>query len=258
MDDVRRAIDGYDTGVRYADDSVGRLVAKLDELGVLEDTVVVVTGDHGETLGELGIYCDHQTADEQTAHVPMILRWPGFGDAGRGRVDRALHYQFDVSATLLELAGGRVPRTWDGESFAPALRAGEDAGREALVLSQGAWTCQRSVRFDDWLCIETLHDGYHAFPDTMLFDVANDPHEQNDLAQSETAVVAAASRHLEQWRSTMLRKSPHAVDPIATVLREGGPFHCRGELPAYLDRLRETGREAWAEELARSHGAALA
>ncbi|MCS6760356.1 MAG: sulfatase, partial [Candidatus Devosia euplotis] len=159
MGGVRAMFDGSDTGVRFADDAVGRMLNVLADLGVLDETAIMVSADHGETLGELNIYCDHHTADEQTARVPMILRWPG---APGGRVERGLHYQFDVSATLLELLGGEVPALWDGRSTADAFAKGEDAGREFLVLSQGAWTCQRSVRFEDYLCMRTYHDGYHA------------------------------------------------------------------------------------------------
>ena len=63
---------------------------------------MIITADHGETLGELGIYCDHQTADHHVARVPMIIRWPGLAPG----VDDSLHYQVDVAATLLELSGG--------------------------------------------------------------------------------------------------------------------------------------------------------
>jgi arylsulfatase A-like enzyme len=253
MQDVRRVFDGYDAGVRYADDSIGRLVARLDELGVLDDTAIIVSADHGETLGELGIYCDHQTADEQVAHVPMIVRWPELDDDGEARIDDGLHYQFDVMATILELAGGRVPGNWDGQSFAETMKRGEVAGRESLILSQAAWTCQRSVRFEDYLCMRTYHDGYHGFPDIMLYDVAGDPHEQFDLAEKDPARVAQAMAFLEAWQAEMVQTSANDSDPIATVMREGGPFHVRGELPAYLDRLRKTGRAQWADALTIRH-----
>ena len=142
---------------------------RLAELRVLDETAVMISGDHGETLGELGIYCDHHTADECVTHLPMVLKWPGL--AG-GRVYRGLHYQIDIAATILELLGARVPSNWDGAGFADALRRGVETGREYLVVSQGAWTAQRAVRFGDYICIRTYHDGYHALPDLMLFDLS--------------------------------------------------------------------------------------
>lgn len=253
MDGVRAVFDGYDAGVRYADDHVGRILNQLADQGVLDDTAVMISADHGETLGELNIYCDHMTADQHTARLPMIVRWPGGDKQNQGRVDDGLHYQFDIAASLLELSGGSVPSSWDGRSFADTFREGRSAGREALVLSQAAWTCQRSVRFGDHLCIHTYHDGYHDFPDVMLFDVDKDPHEQHDLAAREPALVGHAAHLLSDWHTAMLRSATHDVDPISTVLREGGPFHTRGRLAAYCERLRKTDRAHHAEALEARH-----
>jgi choline-sulfatase len=106
---VRRMFDGYDTGVRFADEQLGRLLDHLRGLGLLEDMAILVSADHGETLGELNVYADHHTADEHTAHVPCLLRWPGL-PAGSFH---ALCYQVDVAATVVELLGASVPANWD-------------------------------------------------------------------------------------------------------------------------------------------------
>jgi arylsulfatase A-like enzyme len=243
---VRAMFDGYDTGVLVADECVGKLLDLLGKLDLEKDTAVMVSADHGETLGELNIYCDHQTADEHTAHVPLILRWPGLGSGRRA----ALHYQFDVTATILELLGQRVPERWDGQSFAASLKSGADTGRDHLVTSQGAWTCQRGVRFDDWMLIDTLHDGYHLFDDVMLFDLRNDPHEQENIASERPDIAGRGLLLLSRWQSRMLPHAARGRDPLVNVIREGGPFHVRGELPAYLDRLRATGRGEQAALLA--------
>src|SRR6185437_12617149 len=197
---VRRMFDGYDVGVLAADECVGRLLALLGELGVGQETAVMISADHGETLGELNIYCDHQTADEHTSHVPLILRWPGLAP---GRY-RGLHYQIDVTATLLQLLGQPVPESWDGSSFAASLAAGEDRGRDHLVLSQGAWTCQRGVRFDDWILIVSLHDGYHLFDELTLFDLQQDPFEQHNLAGARPEIVGRGLTLLAGWQARML------------------------------------------------------
>lgn len=251
MDEVRRMFDGYDTGVRFADEHVGRILDALAEQGVLDQTAVIISADHGENLGELNVYGDHHFADQITTHVPLIIRWPGV--TGAPRVDTALHYHVDFAATTIELAGGEVHRGWDGVSFAEALKQGQEAGRDYLVVSQGAWSCQRAVRFDDYICIRSYHDGYHAFPDVMLFDVIRDPHEQHDLAAQNPDVVTQALRMLDDWHMDMMRTATHPQDPMWTVLGEGGPLHTRGALPKYLERLRQTGRAEWADRLAAAH-----
>ena len=243
---VRAMFDGYDTGVLVADQYTGKLMDLLGDLGIADDTAIMISADHGETLGELNTYCDHQTADECTAHVPLILRWPGVRP---GRY-RAFHYQIDVTATLLELLGQSVPESWDGESFAKTLKAGGDAGRDHLITSQGAWTCQRGVRFDNWMLISTLHDGYHLFDDVMLFDLSNDPFEQCNLATTRADVAGHGLVLLSEWHTRMLPHAARGRDPLENVIREGGPYHVRGQLPAYLERLRATQRGELAARLA--------
>lgn len=253
MQSVRRLFDGYDTGVRYADDQVARILEALAAQGALDDTAILISSDHGENLGELNVYADHHTADEHTTRVPCVLRLPGVAP----RVQRSLCYQVDVAATLIEWASGTVPPVWDGKSLAQSLRENRDEGRDALVLTQGAWTCQRAVRWQDYLFIHTYHDGYHGYPEHMLFDLRADPHERQNLATAQPQLVAFGERTLAQWHAEMMRGSDKGVDPLQTVLAEGGPAHTRGQLRAYLERLRATGRAQHAALLEQSHPAEL-
>ena len=263
MHAVGRMFDGYDAGVLYADQHIGQLLNALADLKVLDDTAIILSADHGENLGELNIYGDHQTADHITCRVPLIVKWPGLtpspgtGDpaqregkgGGEGRTDSALHYHIDFAATTIELLGGKVPDIWDGRSF----KFGENRGRDYLVISQGAWSCQRSVRFEDCLAIRSYHDGYHCFPEIMLFNLKDDPHEQHDLAAQRPDLVTRAKAMLEDWHAEMMRTATHKTDPMQTVLEEGGPLHARGHLKEYCARLRATGRAHWADRLEARH-----
>ncbi|KAB2688382.1 sulfatase [Brucella tritici] len=253
MEKASAWFNGYDAGVRYADEHIGHLIAALKQHGLYDDTIIVISADHGENLGELNVWGDHQTADEFTCNVPLIIRWPGQAPG----VNHGLHYHFDWPATLIDGLGGKVPSVWDGKSFAPAMRQGENGGRDYLVLSQGAWAVQRGVRFrhldEDWLMLRTWHDGLKDFGPVTLFNLTSDPHEQKDLSQSCPDIVAYASRLLDEWHGTMAERSDQDIDPLMTVLREGGPYHTLGELPAYLERLRATGRGKHAEALSSRH-----
>ena len=145
--------DGYDMGIKYVDDAVGKIIEKLSEQGILDETVIIISADHGENLGELNIYGDHHTADQYTTRLPLIVRFPGVAEP---RVDMALHYHFDFAASLVELLGGEVPEVWDGRSFADAFRKGKESGREFLVTSYGAWSCQRAVTISPFGPIMTV------------------------------------------------------------------------------------------------------
>jgi arylsulfatase A-like enzyme len=248
---IKQWLDGYDVGIRYADEYIGRLLNALADEGVLDETIIIVSADHGENQGELNVWGDHQTADEITCRVPLIVRWPGLTD--QPRIDRALHYHFDWAATLIELIGGQVPDNWDGQPFTEAFRSGGEVGRDYLVVSQNAWACQRSVRFADYMCLRTYHDGYKMLDPVMLFNLVDDPHEQHNLAAERPDLVDQAMALLTAWQQEMMATSRHNVDPMMTVLREGGSFHTRGMLPAYLERLRATGRAHHADLLAARH-----
>jgi arylsulfatase A-like enzyme len=249
MESVKGIFDGYDVGIRYADDAVGTVMNKLSDLGVLDNTAVLISSDHGEAFGELGVYADHQGADEATCHIPSVLKWPGL----EPRVFSGLQYHLDIAATVVDLAGIAVPELlWSGRSSKAELDAGTDNGRDALFLSQGAWSCQRGVRWGDQLYLRTYHDGYHPhWNENMLFDIAADPHETTDLAEQQPDRVGEAKDLLDAWITEQLGQTLGGFgDPMETVLSEGGPFHVKGHLPAYLDRLNETGRQEWAKALA--------
>ncbi len=255
MDSLKQWIDGYDMGIWYADLWVGKLLDALEKAGVLDDTVIIVSSDHSEAQGEFDIWGDHQTADESVCRVPLLIKWPGLTEGGR--VDTSLHYHFDWAATVIEMVGGEVPANWDGVSFAGAFRAGEEAGREYLVLSQGAWAVQRGIRFEhegeSFICLRTYHDGHKNMEPVMLFNLSKDPYEQVDLSVERPDLVDKAMGFLADWQHRMMLRSQSNIDPLMTVLREGGPSHTRYQLPAYLNRLRATGRAHHADRLAQLH-----
>ena len=252
MADVRKVIDGYDCGIAYADRHVGFVLDALEKRGVLDETVIIVSSDHGECQGELGIYGEHGTADQITHRIPLIIRWPGMK---AGSADTGFHYNLDLLPTLAALLGVEPSPRWDGASFAGALRDGTDCGRSELVLSQCCHVCQRSVRFGPWLWMRTWHDGFRLLPPEMLFNIDEDPHEQTDLAEKRPDVCREAAHRYLAWHGKMMGSMPYPydTDPLWTVMKEGGPLHARGMLPQYIERLKATDRGEAAEELRKRH-----
>lgn len=252
-DAVRRLFDGYDCGIRYLDTHLGHVFDALAARGLLDDLVVVISSDHGENMGELGIYAEHGTADAITCRIPMIVRWPG--TVKPGSVDDRLRYNLDWLPTVAELLDRPAKPYWDGQSFASALTGAADPGHDQLVLSQCCHVCQRSVRWDNWLYMRTYHDGYHLFPREMLFDLVADPHEQHDLAAERPDLCREGAWRLLNWTDAMMATQPrgHVADPMWEVLDAGGPFHAAGQLRTYLDRLDATGRGDAVPELKRRH-----
>lgn len=250
LEQMKDFMDQYDCGVRYADDNVSRLIALLKEEGVYDDLSIIITSDHGENMGELGLYAEHGTADEPTCHIPMIVKWQGGKSGFR---DQGLHLNIDLAPTVQDLLHQKQSDAWDGMSYAETLLTGKDCSMEAAVLGQCAHVCQRSVRFGDYLYIRTVHSGYHLFDDEMLFNIKADPHELHNLVESMPELCQKGAKYILDWEYDMMKSSRYAEDPMWRVLREGGPYHCKGSLEAYVGRLRNTGRAPQAEELLRRY-----
>lgn len=246
LEGIRRIFDGYDCGVKYADYIVGQVLDRMRELNVYDNTAIIITSDHGENLGELGIYGEHATADYPTCHIPMIIKWPG---GRKNACDSSLRYNIDLAPTLASLLGVESGPTWDGESYEDAIMSDSEGGRPYIVLSQQAHVCQRSVRMGDWLYVRTIHDGYHLFPEEMLFNIKDDPYEQHNVADGCPEVCGDAARKLLNWQESMMKTSASDVDPMWTVVHEEGPFHIRGHLEQYLLHLEKTGRKEGAAKL---------
>lgn len=251
---LRKMIDGYDTGTRYVDHQIGLIVKMLKDAGVYEDTAIIISADHGENQGELGIYGEHGTADQGTCNIPMIIKWPG---GKTGVTCDSLIYNLDLAPTMMDLLGGAKQPLWDGQSYAGAVTGkGPAGGREDLVISQCAHVCQRSVRWGNYLYMRTYNDGFHLFPQEMLFDLKADPHEQHNLADSKPDVAREGAWRLMRWHDAQMQKMARTAtdqtDPLWTVVHEGGPFHARmmppgqpGGMPGlmkYVARLEATGR----------------
>jgi choline-sulfatase len=250
MGDVRKLIDSYDTGIRYMDQHIGVLFDALKAKGIWDDLAVVIGSDHGESLGEMGLWTEHGTADMMTTHVPLIVKWPG---GKSGIVEDGLHYNLDLAPTLAELLGKDPMPRWDGQSYAGTVTKGEKTGWEYLVTSECAHAGQRGVRFGPWMYLRTYHGYFHLWPREMLFNVETDPYEEHDVAKDHPEVCKQASYYLMDWYDRMMATMPDARDPLWTVMREGGPYHGRGLLPDYCRILEETGR-GWAiDELKRRH-----
>ena len=252
-DELRKLIDGYDCGIRYMDSHVGQLFEAFRKAGVLEDMCIIISADHGENFGELGIYAEHATADRATCRIPLIIRWKG---GKKGIANPGLLYNLDLTPTVADLLGVKAHPRWDGQSFAEVVRTGKPMGRDYLVLSQACHVCQRSVVWGDWLYMRTYHDGFHLFPREMLYNLKTDVAEQRDVAQAHPDICAQGARTLMAWHDEMMDSQPEGfyTDPMRLVMHEGGPAHAPLScLPKYCKRLEDTGRADGATQLRKKY-----
>jgi len=166
--------------VTHVDDEIGRLFDAVANSGRAEDTLVLLTVDHGCMLGEHGLYTKQPHYHAETARVPMILSWPGrlpVGERVPGLVEMV-----DLLPTLFDLCGIPIPDEVVGRSLLPVI-SGEAPGREDVYAEQKTpdnplhWQGIRTERYSYW---RYTHTG-----DRMLFDLENDPLERENLAAGD-------------------------------------------------------------------------
>ena len=201
-DQVLRARAAYYGLVTYVDDKIGRLLDALEERGLDDNTVVIYTSDHGESLGEHGLW-RKMNFYEQSARVPLQVSGPGVVPAGR-RVANPVSL-VDLTATILEMAG--VPAEWrrspetDGDSLLPLMR-GESAEwkDEAFAehLAHGTDRARAMLRQGSWkLCYSHGNP-----PELELYDLESDPGEFTNLAgypSHREVQDALLARIMELW-----------------------------------------------------------
>lgn len=247
--DFEHLINGFDGGIMYWDHHFGQLLRTLEELGIADDTAVIVSADHGESFGENGLYAEHGLANESTHRLPMIIHWPGVTDSlpDDKRHNDALLYNIDYAPTLCEMLDLPIPSGWQGTSFAPALRGESLESREYLVFGHGAHTYQRAVRTRDHLYMRTYHPGSFRAEWEQLFNVTEDPHLTRDLLDEEPELAARMRSHLAEWWNTYAGVPGALPDPMQTTLQTGPTYY--NDPQRYAQHLRDTGRENLAKDL---------
>lgn len=125
----------YDSGVREADESIGELIAALEDRDLLDRSVVVVVAGHGEELGENNNLGHKVSFADPVVHVPLLIRLPG-GRGGGARVGEVVS-QVDLFPTLAQLTGATPPASLDGRSLVPALEGGALEPRTTAVQMVG-------------------------------------------------------------------------------------------------------------------------
>jgi choline-sulfatase len=227
-DDVRRSRHGYYASLSYVDEKIGEVLAAFESCGLADDAVVIFTSDHGDFLGEHGLFYK-MSFREHAARVPLIVAAPGRFAARRVREPVSL---MDFVPTLADLArpglSGELARPVDGRSLVPLLEgASEDERGTALgeYLAESALGPLVMIRRGRWKFIHAAGD-----PD-QLFDLEDDPLELVDLAaSSEHAELIAAFRAevAERWDLDALgrdvRASQRARLAVFRALQQGETF----------------------------------
>ncbi len=196
-------IDEYDAGVKYTDDFVGRLLHGLDSLGVLQNTIVIITSDHGEALGDHGLSFHGAALYRELVRVPLLISWPGHVPQGF-RVDQPVTNEA-IANTVLNLTGAKrnpfpgpslaafwgthTPKDWPNAiSELPqtnTIVAADRAMQGKIPIATDGW--MKSVVSQQWQLIR--HEKYG----DQIYDLKADPGESRNLINTPQGRTAAAA-----------------------------------------------------------------
>jgi tetratricopeptide (TPR) repeat protein len=182
----------YDGEIAFVDELVGRL---LDEVGFggSQAPLVVVAGDHGESLGEHGESTHGLFVYDAAVHVPLIVAWPG---AVTPSVVRQTVRLIDVAPTLADLAGLSPLGNIEGLSLRPLMSPGSAGSSEAPPAYVETLFPEFFMRWAPLRAVEIGHWKYIEAPEAELYDLGSDPHEQANVIAREPATAAALARTL--------------------------------------------------------------
>jgi arylsulfatase A-like enzyme len=188
----------YDGAVAYMDAAIQTILNTLETLGILDETIVVVNSDHGETLYDHDCWFDHHGIYDNVLHVPLIIRYPARLPAGKRYSGYNRHQ--DLLPTLLELAGITPENlSFDGQSLMKMVR-GETASFDSeFYITECTWMRKHGWRTPHWKLMLALEPDFHFKPAVELYNLVEDPGENHNLAESNPDMVSLLKTRMEAW-----------------------------------------------------------
>ncbi|MBM7563229.1 sulfatase family protein [Paenibacillus sacheonensis] len=179
----------YDGSVAYMDICMQTIFTKLADMGIEDETLIVITADHGETLYEHDCFFDHHGLYDNTLVVPLIFKFPGRVPAGK-RVE-SVSVIADIMPTVLSLLDIDNGQSFDGRNLVPFMNGQSQPSDEKteLYITECTWMRKHGWRTPEWKLIVALEPDFHGKPEIELYNLIRDPEENVNLAEQEPGVV---------------------------------------------------------------------
>lgn len=191
-DDVAWVRAMYHGEVTYHDLHMGKFFEQLETMGAMEDTLIVITNDHGEELGDHGKFGHGHSLFEELLRAPLLMHFPGLFPAG-GRVQEVVE-NVDVTPTIIDALGLEPMANADGQSLLPLVQ-GKPVQRPSYAVSEFLDN-RRSVRVGNWKLMRSSSTWLH------LFDVVSDPDEQQDRSEDSPIARRMCEVHMGEALAT--------------------------------------------------------
>jgi arylsulfatase A-like enzyme len=205
-DDVQNRVNQYDGEIAFVDYQVGKLLQALDRAELRDETLVVITGDHGEGLMQRGFWNHSVHLYEEGVRVPLLFRFPK--RIAKGTVIESPVAGVDLLPTILDLLSGDLPaeHEFQGQSLASALRGGDEPDRDRpIFLTRRHYNPGKvgpievngfryAIRSGRWKFFAASEDG-----PSELYDLIDDPMERVDRTASDPTRATALAKRIDDW-----------------------------------------------------------
>ena len=205
----------YDGAVAYMDACIQSIFNALEAHGVMDETIVILNGDHGETLYDHECWFDHHGLYDVTLHVPLIIRYPGRIPAGT-RVSGYNQHK-DLVPTIMDLAEIETGIDFDGDSLMSLVDGTVSSFDSEFYITECTWMRKHGWRTPQWKLMVALEPDFHFKPPVELYNLVEDPDENNNLAEELPEVVNLLKRRMNTW----IRKRVRATGKRNPMLTQG-------------------------------------
>ena len=202
----------YDGSVAYMDACIQSIFTAMEARGLLENTIVVINADHGETLYDHDCFFDHHGIYDTTLHTPLIVRYPGHMPC-HNRVKGYNRHQ-DLVPTLLELAEIDPGINFDGRSLVPMAKGCVASYDSEFYITECTWMRKHGWRTPEWKLIVALEPDFHGKPSVELYNLIEDPAENVNVAKAQPDMVKLLKSRMEAWIARRKKETglPNPID----------------------------------------------
>ncbi|MDC3415920.1 sulfatase [Aquibacillus salsiterrae] len=217
--DERYVTAQYEGAIAYMDVCIQNIFATVEDLGIEEETLIVITSDHGETLYEHDCYFDHHGMYDNCLVVPLIMKYPGKLPSGKRMKDETLIQ--DIMPTILDVMGIQTDIPFTGRNLVDVVNGKDLPQVSEFYITECTWMRKHGWRTPEWKLIQSLEPDFHFKPEIELYNLIKDPAENHNVAEREPEVVALLQKRMEDY---IVRREAETgrINPIYTNVNYHG------------------------------------
>ncbi|MDE0671890.1 MAG: sulfatase-like hydrolase/transferase [Caldilineaceae bacterium SB0662_bin_9] len=187
----------YDGAIAYMDACIATLLESITALGLDDNTLVVINGDHGETLYDHECWFDHHGIYDNVLHVPLLMRFPDRVPAGLRLAGYNQHK--DLVPTILDYLGEEADQDLDGRSLRKLVDGEMDTFETGIYITECTWMRKHGWRTPQFKYMHALEPDFHFKPEIELYDLSVDPEENHNIAPENPELCDHFESQIQAW-----------------------------------------------------------